>query len=294
MLKATLRIQTFALLGLLSAVAIPHGLAAPPDEQAIGEALIQRGKRLYAIHCVGCHGAQGGGAGPAAYGLNPKPRDLTSGVFKFRSTPSGFLPTDSDLRRVIRQGVPGSSMPGFPLIPEPDVDALTLYLKTFSEKWQNPEAFASPIPVVEAPLDFERREEWLARAANGATLFTPLCSSCHGEEGKGDGPAGAALVDNWGHPAKPKNLSLPFVGGGYELYDVYRSLTTGLDGSPMVSYAASYSEEQRWDLVAFIHFLRERRVDPSLTLPNLANLPSSEEAVESEQEAATEDISIYE
>lgn len=295
MLKATFRIKCIAILGCLSAIAIPSGFAAPPDERAIGEALIERGKRLYAIHCAGCHGAQGGGQGPAAYGLNPKPRDLTTGVFKFRSTPSGFLPTDADLRRSIRQGIPGSSMPGFPLISEPDVDSLIFFIKSFSEKWQDTESVGSSIPVIEAPLNFELREEWLARAAVGSTLFHPLCSSCHGEEGKGDGPAGAALVDNWGHPVRPKNLTLPFVGGGYELYDIYRSLTTGIDGTPMVSYAGSYTEEQRWDLVAYINFLRERRVDPSLTLPNIENLPSANAPDATVQDSnPQEDISIYE
>jgi len=39
-------------------------------------AMLARGKGIYATHCASCHGAEGGGLGPAAQGLSPKPPDL--------------------------------------------------------------------------------------------------------------------------------------------------------------------------------------------------------------------------
>ena len=67
----------------------------------------------YMTYCAGCHGEKGDGAGKAAEYLYPKPRDFTLGLFKIRSTPSGSLPTDEDLLRVISQGMHGSGMPNF-------------------------------------------------------------------------------------------------------------------------------------------------------------------------------------
>src|SRR3984893_10120570 len=51
----------------------------------------------YRRYCVGCHGELGDGNGENFPWLDPKPRDFTLGVFKWRSTPTGTLPTDEDL-----------------------------------------------------------------------------------------------------------------------------------------------------------------------------------------------------
>ena len=68
---------------------------------------------LYRARCAVCHGAEGRGDGPAGALLTPPPRDFTSGVYKFRSTPSGTLPTESDVFRTISRGLPGTAMPPF-------------------------------------------------------------------------------------------------------------------------------------------------------------------------------------
>jgi len=43
-------------------------------------------KQLYDTSCASCHGTDGRGHGPAADALTPRPRDFTSGTYKFRST----------------------------------------------------------------------------------------------------------------------------------------------------------------------------------------------------------------
>src|SRR5207247_2095034 len=75
------------------------------------EDLIARGKEEFEEHCIGCHGVRGDGNGLAATFLFPRPRDFTIGVFKFRSTPSGSLPTDGDLFRTITRGGRWPRMP---------------------------------------------------------------------------------------------------------------------------------------------------------------------------------------
>jgi mono/diheme cytochrome c family protein len=84
---------------------------------------------LYRRHCVHCHGISGDGRGPTARFLDPYPRDYRKGVFKFKSTYPSEKPTDEDLHRVLTQGIPGTSMPSFSLLPGPEVEALVEYVK---------------------------------------------------------------------------------------------------------------------------------------------------------------------
>ncbi|MBI2265161.1 MAG: cytochrome c [Armatimonadetes bacterium] len=96
----------------------------------------RRGREIYEEWCSQCHGKQGKGDGAAAARMYPKPRDFTHGAFKFRSTPSGELPTDQDLFRTITLGVPGTAMPGFDNLSRKDRWDLTAHIKTFSERFR--------------------------------------------------------------------------------------------------------------------------------------------------------------
>src|ERR1043166_2703262 len=71
------------------------------------------GPALYQQRCAGCHGKTGRGDGPFAGFLDPRPRDFTSGKYKFRSTETGSLPTDADLTASITNGLHGTSMPSW-------------------------------------------------------------------------------------------------------------------------------------------------------------------------------------
>ncbi len=84
---------------------------------------------LYRRHCVHCHGISGDGRGPTSAFLDPYPRDYRKGVFKFKSTYAAEKPTDEDLIRVLHNGIPGTSMPAFSLLPRPEVEALVEYVK---------------------------------------------------------------------------------------------------------------------------------------------------------------------
>jgi mono/diheme cytochrome c family protein len=91
---------------------------------------------LYRRHCAHCHGISGDGRGPTAGILNPYPRDYRSGVFKFKSTYTASQPTDEDLRKTVRDGIPGTAMPAFALLPPDEVDALVEYVKYLSIRGQ--------------------------------------------------------------------------------------------------------------------------------------------------------------
>src|SRR5262249_12509755 len=87
-------------------------------------------------HCVHCHGISGDGRGPTAAVLNPYPRDYRRGVFKFKSTYTAGEPTTADLTKTLHDGIPGTAMPSFALLPPDEVAAVVEYVKYLSIRGQ--------------------------------------------------------------------------------------------------------------------------------------------------------------
>lgn len=209
------------------------------------------GKPLYDKYCAQCHGVTGDGQGYATARLKPQPRDFTAGKYKFRTTPSGKLPTDDDLRRVIQKGLPYTSMPAWPNLTDDEVQNIIDYLKTFSADFQNEEKKAPPIDIPQPPAVTDEsvtkgREVYLAQG----------CAACHGNLGRGDGTSAPTLTDDWGHYIRPADLSQRWTfRGGPTRTDVFRTFSTGLNGTPMPSYFDSLAVADRWDLVNYIESL---------------------------------------
>lgn len=218
------------------------------------------GKALYQRYCIYCHGPYGDGRGQSATYLDPKPRDFTRAVFKCRSTPSGSLPLDSDLYDTITRGIHASSMPSWrPLLKQERVD-LIAYIKTFSSAFEE----EKPATPVEIPQEPPSSPESIAR---GAQLFESMnCWSCHGKDGRGHGPSAASLTDSSGYPITPFDFtSGPRFKCGDTDRDMFRDLMTGLDGTPMPSFATALSTEQKWDVVHYIRSLSAHRSHFSLS-----------------------------
>ncbi|HEX9818590.1 MAG TPA: cbb3-type cytochrome c oxidase subunit II [Methylomirabilota bacterium] len=208
--------------------------------------LREHGRQIYLDHCAGCHGTRGDGAGPAATFLMPLPRDFTAGVFKFRSTPSGSLPTDGDLFRTITRGVRWTAMPTWHEVPDKHRLAVVAYLKTLSSRWSD-ESIEPPVALQLPPRG---TPELLAR---GQTLYARAkCAECHGEDGRGDGPSAGQLRDDFERPIRPTDLTRGQLKGGSGVADLYRALTTGLDGTPMPSFADSMTDEERWAIAYYV------------------------------------------
>lgn len=213
----------------------------------------ERGAVLYERHCTPCHGAKADGQGPAAYLLSPKPRDFTSGLYKFRSTPSGSLPTDADILRTLKHGVPGTAMPAWDRLPEADLVAIVQHVKSFSKRsFDDEDESEPPIEIGTAPASTAES------AAAGAAIYKKMkCAECHGPQGRGDGPASAGLVDEWRRPIRPYDFTrgASSMKGGGTLEDIYRTFMTGLSGTPMPAYADLLSKEQGWQLVHHVQSL---------------------------------------
>jgi mono/diheme cytochrome c family protein len=103
---------------------------------------LERGRDLYNRYCATCHGYDGKAETAQARQLDPRPRDFTKAEFK-RTDKPGALPTDKQLGQIIVNGLPGTGMPAWSQIQGPDLDALIQYLKTFSTRWQTPQATPS-------------------------------------------------------------------------------------------------------------------------------------------------------
>lgn len=113
---------------------------------------------LYREHCAHCHGITGDGQGPTAMALYPYPRDFRLGKFKFKSTPLRRPPTDDDLIRIVRNGIPGSAMPAFKTLPDEEVAALVDYVKYLSLRGEYERRLLAELPNLDGDplLDLEQ------------------------------------------------------------------------------------------------------------------------------------------
>jgi cytochrome c oxidase cbb3-type subunit I/II len=203
------------------------------------------GAEVYRLRCIPCHGVNGNGKGIHAARLAVPARDFTKGVYEFRSTPSGELPTDEDLFRSVSRGVHGTAMIPWGWLPEPERWAVLEHVKGFSPRFRD-EGPGEPVIVPEAPAE---TSELVLRGE--AAWRRNGCAKCHGESGEGDGPSTPTLKRDGGKPIRP----MPFSGGrflrGGSLGDLFLTLATGLDGTPMPSYA-TIPPDELWALAAWV------------------------------------------
>lgn len=224
-------------------------------------AVISEGKHIYERRCIGCHGAMGDGKGPAARFFKIKPRDFTSGIFKFRSTGGGdkSLPSDQDLFITVSHGLWGTPMPPWYKISSEERLAVIQYIKTFSDRWQK--------ETVNAPIDIPPEPPVTSQSiAEGKVHFMNSCFACHGKDGEGHGPLARALIDTWGHPATPANFTLAAgsPGGvklGHDGIHIFKTIMTGVGGTPMPPFAKSFTAAEAWNIV---HYVESLRVDAHL------------------------------
>jgi mono/diheme cytochrome c family protein len=196
--------------GSVLSLALLAATAVAADDAAL------RGRGVFETQCAVCHGLTGDGQGPEAHRFTTHPTDLRRALFKFRSTPTGSLPTDADLERTIRRGLPGSGMIAQDHLSESEVRDVVAYLKTLSPRWR---AGRPRVAIAVArPADRE------TLATKGAGLFRDAgCIECHGESGRGDGPSAGKLTSG-GRPTRPPDLTRRPFKGGDEVEDVYRAL----------------------------------------------------------------------
>ena len=204
---------------------------------------------MYVATCAVCHGVNGDGGGTAAHMFRVAPRNFRQGVYKFRSTPFGSLPTDDDLFRTVTQGIRWTGMVGRPDLAEADRRAVVQYLKSFSPRF----AAEQPAPPVAVP---PRPVSERALVEEGRRLYQERgCVACHGQGGRGDGPAAQGLTDLWGRSTWPSDLTWRPLKRGASSQALYLTIATGLGGTPMPYMGGSLDSRQLWALVDFLDSL---------------------------------------
>jgi len=221
----------------------------------------EAGAQLYYRYCWGCHGARGNGDGENAPYVTPNPRNFTQATFKCRSTPTGTLPLDSDLFNTLYRGFNFTNMPSWKTLTAQNRADLVAFIKTFSARWVS-EKPGEPIQIPPEPaLTVESIK-------HGGELFQKLeCWKCHGQEGRGDGPSAATLTDSNDQPIRPYNFTTDNRSKcGKTNADLYKIFMTGLDGTPMPSFADVVKPGDAWDLVHYLRTLQVNNKSPELTL----------------------------
>lgn len=253
------------------------------------------GPAVYARHCAYCHGANGDGNGLAQ--LDPKARAFGKDKFKFATTANGN-PCDDDLLRLLKRGIPGSAMPAFDHLSDTELQAVVEHLRLLTRRGLYAElkriADASEEDVFDPVKTTKRVAELTAigkpietpafnpatqdSIARGRTIFLgkeAACSSCHGDQGRGDGPQGVARLEKirekeakggkletdekdllreakGGTLVFPRNLTSGVFKGGRDPAHVYARIKLGIPGVLAMPAAEKLSPDDVRDLVNFV------------------------------------------
>lgn len=254
----------------------------------VSERELLYGQAIYRQNCQQCHGVSGDGDGPAAQYLMPRPRDFRRGIFKFTSTPYGYRPRRADLVRTVQRGIVGTAMPSFRLLPKQDLEAVVDYVLALShrgeleqlliqdaddqgemtkeqaeslvnvvlDRWKqarnNVVEPATPMPEITPETIAEGRAIFLKRE----------CFKCHGRDGRG-GLAGGIEVgpDAWGRPDPAADLTSGMLHGGQAPLDIYRRISSGINGTPMPAFKDALAEDPNaiWELTHYVMSLADQR-----------------------------------
>ncbi len=261
--------------GVASAVAQTRTEEKPPMVFARpskpSPADIEAGKAVYFRKCVFCHGPDGAGDGPESQTHWPRPRNFHAGTFKIRHTASGELPTEQDLFLTVTNGLPGSAMPSFERkLTEPERHQVIAFITTNFVKDRNFQDSDEEFHVIDYGNQIPSSEESIDK---GKTIFMSKakCFECHGVEGHGDG--NLTMKDEWGNPIVPADLykCWNFRGNRRDPYNprnIFREVSTGLNGTPMPSFSEALTVEDRWNVANFVISLcPKQKIDPIKVLP---------------------------
>jgi len=110
-------------------------------------------------------------------------------------------------------------------------------------------ATEAPATLAPVPADYAGKTNPLGpdAAADGAKVFQVNCEPCHGPQGHGDGPSGAAL------DPKPKNLGKIQQMAGDDF--LFWRINTGSQDTSMAPWQGILTEEQIWQVITFVRTL---------------------------------------
>jgi len=260
-------------------------------DRLVKERANMQGKDLYKLRCQACHAEEGTGDGIAADYLYPRPRDFSLGLFKYKTSPGSLPPRDEDLIQTIRDGLPGTGMPGWKsIMSDEQIASLLPVIKGFDftgtwapedaedEKFDDEGRYLGPDFV--QVTDTEPTEGQIAYGeesiAAGKLAFEKTCAQCHGDAGRGNITSGKRLEDDWGYRIWPRDQTAPWTWRSSNveapletardetIRKIYTRLSIGIPGTPMPAHRAvdegnedPVSLEDRWHIANYVYSLRE-------------------------------------
>lgn len=251
---------------------------------------------IYQMRCAVCHGEKGAGDGPAAEFLEPRPRDFTRGLWKYKTSPGELPPRDADLHDIIKSGLIGTSMPGWSaVLTGQQIGDLIALVKRFdtSGTWAPKDARNEDFdkegrylkPNLRVIADEEPTKDPVSYSAEsvarGKEVFEENCRKCHGQGGRGNITSGKLLDDDWGRRTWPRDLTKPWTwrvtdvspegeraspSGGRRaetIRNIYTRVSVGIRGTPMPAHRAveagekdAIAREDRWHVANYAYSLR--------------------------------------
>ena len=268
------------------------------DEMQLDEGTLAKGSAVYRHQCLHCHGLTGDGRGATAPWVNPHPRDYRLGRFKFTSSNQAEgqrKPRREDLLRTLKEGIDGSSMPSFRLLPDDDLEALVSYVVHLSLRGQTEfEVMRSALSaegldqsIDAAVSEFLNNEagQWLEAQAPKSLIEPGPYPNVASEqemhesvqrgyglfvrkEAEGNKKAAGCLgchtdfgrqsaykYDIWGTIVRPVDLMKGIYRGGRRPIDLYWRIYSGINGANMPASKDNLDSKEIWDLVNFIQVL---------------------------------------
>lgn len=193
------------------------------------------GQRLFETVCWTCHGSAGRGDGPVVLaGSVPAPPNFMIGEY------SDFSAENYRVR--FREALSGAE----------DSHPHMRYVTSI----MNPEKFEEAlayIPALTYPAEIP------GSAIAGSTIYASRCDGCHGERGRGDGSAVEFLTQ------QPADFTKDTLIARHDWEALFRRIREGgsvVHGSAMPPWGMLFSDEQLWDLVAFISALQPGVFEP--------------------------------
>jgi mono/diheme cytochrome c family protein len=263
---------------------------------------LAEGSAAYRLHCLHCHGLTGNGRGPTAPWVNPHPRDYRQGIFKFASTQgdNSRKPRREDLLRTLREGIEGTSMPTFALLPENELEAVVSYvihlsirgdveftvmqmflkgsgdesdlkgtvslaLETIAGRWLSATTDAAlirPDPKVPLPAGENRAASIMRGYQKFKDTSDAGCIGCHKDYGR----QSAFFYDSWGTIGRAADLTSGVYRGGRRPIDFYWRIHSGVNGSNMPAFSNLLKTNDIWDLVNFVQVLPHAKMRKELDI----------------------------
>ena len=209
---------------------------------------LSTGKQIYDNYCSACHGVNGNGEGQYADEMKTKPTDFTSGMYKFKSTPYGTLPTKEDIVSTLELGVRTTAMIPQLQLSTNQMNEVAEYILSFAPKG---EMSGSPITIPPKP------ELTKSLIKKGEKIYSINCVSCHGSDLKGDGPNAGKLQNYKGQSVRPANLTLIPLKRGNTPEWKYKIINNGIEGTPMVAYSGVIKPGDIWALIYYIDSVKK-------------------------------------